>query len=106
MLVAILRERNALHQFHHEKWPAIFGRAGIENLGDVRVVHQGQSLPLGLKPGEDRSRVHADLDQLERDPPFDRLQLFGEIDGAHAPFADLFAELVPARDHAADLLGH
>ena len=28
------------------------GRPGVEHLGDVRVVHQGQGLPLGLEPGQ------------------------------------------------------
>ena len=28
-------------------------RAGVEDPGDVRVVHQRQGLPLGLEPGED-----------------------------------------------------
>ena len=32
--------------------PAV-GRAGVEHLGDVRVVHQRQGLPLGLEPGDD-----------------------------------------------------
>ena len=31
--------------------PAV-GGAGVEHLGDVRVVHQGQGLPLGLEAGE------------------------------------------------------
>ena len=34
-------------------------------------------------------RVHARLDDLERDPAADRLGLLGHVDDAHAPFADL-----------------
>ena len=29
------------------------GRAGVEHLGDVRMVHQRQRLPLGLEAGDD-----------------------------------------------------
>ena len=31
----------------------------VEHLGDVRVVHQGQGLPLGLEAGDDLPGVHA-----------------------------------------------
>ena len=40
---------------------------GVEHLGDVRVVHQGQRLPLGLEAGDHLPRVHARLDDLQRD---------------------------------------
>ena len=78
-----------LHQLHDEERPAAFGRAGVEDLGDVGVIHQRQGLPLRLEAGEDRPRIHAGLDQLERDLSFDRLDLLGEVDAAHSPFADL-----------------
>ena len=107
VLVAVVGERDALDQLHDEERPAAVGGAGVEDPGDVRVVHQRQGLPLGLEPGEHRPRIHARLDQLERDLPLDRLRLFGEVDAPHPPFADLLAELVPARDHAADgRVGH
>ena len=73
VLVAIVRERNALHQLHHEERPAGFGRTGVEDLGDVGVVHQRQGLPLGLEPGQHGSRIHARLDQLEGHFAFDWL---------------------------------
>ena len=48
--------------------PATFiRRAAVEDPGDVGVVHQGQSLPLGLEAGEDGAGVHAEFDQLEGD---------------------------------------
>ena len=52
-LVAVLGDRDALDQLHHEERPAAVGRAGVEHAGDVRVVHQRQGLPLGLEPGDD-----------------------------------------------------
>ena len=48
------RDRHALNQLHHEEGPAVVGRAGVEQLGDVRMVHQRDGLPLGLEPRQDR----------------------------------------------------
>ena len=48
-------------------------------------------------------RVHARLDDLERDLPLDRLGLLGHPDGAHAAFADLLQQLVRPDLHARTL---
>src|SRR5262249_34901131 len=66
----------------------------VEHLGDVRVVHQGQRLPLGLEAGDDLGAVPAGLDDLEGDAAADRMLLLGQVDRAHAPLADLLEELV------------
>ena len=81
-------------------WPASV-RAAVVDAGDVGVVHQGQRLPLGVEPGQHRARVHADLDQLERHLPLDRLSLTGPVDGAHPPLAEDFEQRVPAGDDLA-----
>ena len=52
-------------QLHHEIRSSRVGRTGIEHLGDVRVIHQGQGLPLGLEPRHHFARVHAGLDDLQ-----------------------------------------
>ena len=96
--VAVLRDRHALDQLHDEVGPAGVGRARIEHPGDVRMVHHRQGLPLGLEAGDHLPRVHARLDDLERDRPLDRLGLLGHEDDAHAAFADLLQQLVGA-DH-------
>ena len=96
VLVAVLGDGDALHQFHHEVGPAGVGRAGIEDLGDVGMVHHRQRLPLGLEAGDDLPRVHAELDDLERHPAADRLFLLGHEHDAEAAFADLFQQLVAA----------
>ena len=67
------------------------------------MVHQRQRLPLGLEPGDDLLGVHAQLDDLERDPAADRLLLLGHVDHAAAAFADLLQQLVAA-DPVAGLL--
>ena len=53
VVVAVLGDRHALDQFHDEVGPAGVGGAGVEDPGDVGVVHQGQRLPLGLEAGDD-----------------------------------------------------
>ena len=94
--VAILGDRDALDQLHDEVGPAGVGGAGVEDLGDVGVVHQRQRLPLGLEAGDDLAGVHARLDDLERDLAADGLLLLGHVDDAHAAFADLLEQLVGA----------
>jgi hypothetical protein len=42
---------------------ASLGRAGVEDFGDVGMIHQGQGLTLGFEAGDDRFSVHAQLDQ-------------------------------------------
>ena len=60
----------------------------VEHLGDGGVVHQGQGLPLGLEAGHHLLGVHARLDDLERHPAPDRLELLGEPDLAHPALAE------------------
>ena len=64
-LVAELVDRDAADQLHDEVGMAGFGRPGIEDLGDVLVVHHGQGLLLGLEAGDDLAAVHARLDDLQ-----------------------------------------
>src|SRR5260221_12628957 len=67
LLVAVISDSNAAHQFHHEIGTAGVSRAGIENLGDVWMIHEGQRLTLGLEAGDDRACVHPKLNDLDRD---------------------------------------
>ena len=67
VLVAVLRDADAPHQFHHEIWPAQIGGARIQHLGDVRMIHHRQRLPLRLEPRDHRLGVHPQLDDLQRD---------------------------------------
>lgn len=92
--------RHALDQVHDEVGPTGAARATVEHAGDVRMIHQGQCLPLRLEAGDDLPGVHTGLDGLQRDQALDRLGLPGHPNGAHAPFADLFQELVMANDRA------
>ena len=87
-----LGDADAFHQFHHEVRPAGIRRAGVENLGDVRMLHHRQRLTFGLEPRDDRPRVHAELDDLERDAALHRLLLLREIHDTAAAFAEFLDE--------------
>jgi hypothetical protein len=103
-LVAILRDRNSIDQFHHEVGASGFGRAAVEHTSDIRMLHHRQRLPFGLEPGDNLVRVHTGLNDLQGDASFDRLFLLGHVNDAHAPFADLLQQFVGA-DLRAGFLG-
>ena len=67
VLIAELGDRHAADQLHDEIRPARVGGAGVEDLGDVGVVHQGQGLALGAEPRQHLAAVHPGLDELQRD---------------------------------------
>ena len=101
-LVAEFVERNAANQFHDKVRPACFRRPRIMHLGDVRVIHHRQGLPLRFEAGDHLLAIHARLYELQRHQPPHRPLLLGHIDQAHAAFADLLQEFVGA-DQCAEL---
>ncbi len=92
--VAVLRDGHAADELHHEIWPPRFGSTAIVDRRDVGMVHHGQRLALGLEAGHDLLGVHAELDDLQRDPALDRLGLLGQVDDPHPAFAEGFEDLV------------
>jgi hypothetical protein len=64
------------------------------------MVHQGESLALGLEAGDDCPSVHAELDELEGDAPTHGFLLLREIDNSAAAFTDLLEQFVPANQVA------
>ncbi len=105
VFVAVARDRHAAHQLHHEIRPPARGDAGIEDPRDMRVLHERERLPLGLEARDDRLRVHAQLDHLERDHAAQRLLLLRHPHHAHAAFAEALDELVVSEPVAGLLLG-
>ena len=77
----------ALDVLHHEVRAPLGGRAGVEDLGDVRMVHHRQRLALVVEAGEHLGGIHAELHNLESHAPANGFTLFGQINGAHPPFA-------------------
>ena len=100
VVVAVLGDRHAVDQLHDEVGPAPRGGPGVEDAGDVDMIHHCQGLPLGLEAGDDLPAVHPRLDDLERDPAPYRLGLLGHVDRAHAALADPLEEFV-GPDHGA-----
>ena len=63
--VAELRDRDALDQLHDEAGRPLVGDAAVENLGDVGMIHESQSLPFGVEACQYGARVHARLGELD-----------------------------------------
>jgi hypothetical protein len=98
--VAVVGDGLALDILHHEVGAAAVGGAGVEDLRDAGMVHQRQRLALGVEARDDRARVHALLDDLQRDaPPANGLGLLGLVDVAHAARADAPHQAVGADRH-------
>ena len=68
------------------------------------MIHQGHRLTLGFEPGDDLLGVHAQLDDLERDPAMDGFRLLGHINHSTPAFADLLEQFVAA-DSVTGFLG-
>jgi hypothetical protein len=83
-----------VHQFHHEERTALVGGSGIQDLGDIGMVHERQRLALGLEASQHLLAVHTRPDDLEGHLPFDRFLLLGQIDHPAAAFADFLQQLV------------
>src|SRR5262249_9165471 len=100
MLVAIASDRYPLNQFHDEIRSAGRGRPAVMHLGDIRMIHDRERLPLSFETSDDLPRVHAGLEHLEGNLAADWLGLLGEEDDAEAAFADVLEELVRTDDRS------
>ena len=105
VLVAIIGDADPAHQFHHKVGPARFRRPCVQHLGDVGMVHQRQGLPLRLEPGYHLPGVHAQLDDLESHPAFDRLLLLGHIDQPRSRLHRFFPGACSGQSACPDSLG-
>jgi hypothetical protein len=47
--IAVFGDGETNHVFHYKVRLAFWRRTGIKHLGDCRMLHDGQRLPLGLK---------------------------------------------------------
>jgi hypothetical protein len=86
--VAILGDRNALNMLHDEVRPSARGQTRIVDARYMGMLHEGQSLLFGLEASQHALRIHTRLDHFERDLPFDRALLLGQIDNSHASLAE------------------
>jgi hypothetical protein len=73
---------------------AAHGQACIEHMGDVRVVHQGQSLLFSFEAGDHLFAVHSGLNDLEGYLALQRLLLLSQIYNSHTSFTQDFKKLI------------
>ncbi len=98
-------DRGSLDELHDEIRTTVWRSAGVEDLGNVRMVHDRKRLALGLEPAQHAAGIHTRLDELERHPALDRIQLVGDPDLAHAPLTNLFEQLVTSGDDGSSAFG-
>src|SRR5262245_1164854 len=103
ILVAVLGYGNALDQFHYKVRPARLRSTAVMNLGNIGMVHDRQRLSFSFEASDNLSRIHARLENLQRDFAPHRLSLVGQVNHAKSTFANLFQKLVWSDDGAWDL---
>ena len=64
ILVAVIGDFDAAHQFHDEVRPAGFRGAAVQHLGNVWMIHQCNGLAFCFKPRDDLTSVHSQLDDF------------------------------------------
>ena len=100
VLFAVRGDGAALHQLHREKWRPHVRLAGVEHLGDVRVLHDGERLLLNREPAEDVGGGHAGLEQLDGHEAVQRLNLLRTVNQAETAFTELVQQAVAVADPA------
>ena len=92
--VAEVRDRVALHILHRKVRPTRRRQATIDHLRDVRMVHHRKRLPLLLEARDHALRVHARLDDLERDALREGMPALGQPHCSKTTLAELRDEFV------------
>ena len=103
VLVAVSRNGHAVDQFHDKIGSSGIRGPGIQDLGDVGMVHQGQGLTFGPESGNHLVRVHAQLDDLEGNVAAHGPLLLGHVHHGHPAFTDPLQQMVAADDRAGTL---
>ena len=103
--ITVLRQWLAVDEFHHEERLSRWRQSAVENAGDVGVVHQCQGLAFGVEPSDDAARIHAGLDEFQRDLSLDRFGLIRSIDRAHSSLANHFDQCVALGNDSAEAHG-
>ena len=96
MGITVLGDRNAADVLHGEVRPSLWRGTGIEDTRNVGVVHHGESLTLGFKPGHNLLRVHADFDHFQGHCSAHRANLFRFVHLPHSAFAALLQKTIVA----------
>jgi hypothetical protein len=107
---AVAGQRLAVDVFHDQVGRAVRQGAGVEQLGDVRVLHLCQHLALELEPGALLGRQLGGMQALDRHQALHRRDLAGTEHLAHAAAAKQGldaegADLLPRRQPGGILRG-
>jgi hypothetical protein len=90
MPVAVLVEGHPLDVLHDQVRPAVVCGAAVQETRDAGMIEGGQDLAFGAEPGREVGAVRAVAKNLEGDLLLvDVVGPHREVDGAHAPFAEL-----------------
>ena len=107
--VAVFIDPTAVDVLRHDVRPAVLGRAGVKETGDVGMLAEsGLNAELGLESPHDRIAVSSARNQRDGNLLPEVLDSRGAIDGPHAPAADPRRELIradPSPDHRVVLAG-
>ena len=88
MIVAVRGDGESGHVLHDEKRAPFRRGPGVENFGDVGMLHERQGLTLGLESRHNGAGVHAHFNQLECDSTMKGRGLFGAPDLSHTADAE------------------
>jgi hypothetical protein len=94
--VACDGDGKTIQVLHYEVGTALGGCARIVQSGDIRVLHERQSLAFGFETPQDRSAFQTRLQHLQSHFAVHRIRLYREVDDAHAAFTDLANDFVIA----------
>src|SRR5436309_7087055 len=94
LTLAILGDFEATHELHDEVRAAGIGCCGIEDTGNMRMIHEGEGLALVLEARDDLPCVHAELNDFEGDLAPDGGELLSQVNDATAAFAEFLDEQI------------
>ena len=100
VLLAVLGDGAAFDHLHDEVGGADVRLAGIEDAGDVGMLHDGEGALLDGEAAEDVCGGDTGFDDLDGDDAVDGLDLLCAIDDAEAAFAELVEKAVAVADPA------
>src|SRR5262249_49669942 len=103
--VAIVDHPGTVDVLHDEVRVAAERAAGVEDLRDAPVAHQGERLTLRLEAGEHLRAVETGPEPLQGDAASDRLLLLRLPDDPHAALAEDPEEEVGSDPLAGDVVG-
>ena len=66
MRIAVLVNRSAFNQLHHQVRNALVGRPSIEQPRNIRMIERCENLPLMPEPFQNRRRIVPTPHQLDR----------------------------------------